>query len=114
MKILVCQIKPRVGDLEENYNSILRHYQDSLNLNTDICLFPELATSGYLAEDLFTQKNFIKTIQRNVTRLVSITENTCLMLPTPILEDNGLLYNGVIAAQNGKIIGKTSKQELPN
>ena len=114
MKILVCQIKPRVGDLEENYNSILRHYQNSLNLNTDICLFPELATSGYLAEDLFTQKNFIKTIQRNVTRLVSITENTCLMLPTPILEDNGLLYNGVIAAQNGKIIGKTYKQELPN
>ena len=90
MKILVCQIKPRVGDLKENYNSILKHYQNSLNLNADICLFPELATSGYLAEDLFTQKNFIETIQSTITRLVSITGNTCLILPTPILEADGL------------------------
>ncbi len=114
MKILVCQTKPKVGDLEENYNSILRHYQSALNLNADICLFPELAISGYFAEDLFTQKNFLEDIQIKVTKLISITEHTCLLLPTPILEQNGLLYNGVIAAKHGKVIGLTYKHELPN
>ncbi len=114
MKILVCQTEPRVGDLKKNYTSILRHYQNALNLNADICLFPELATSGYFAEDLFTQKSFLENIQRNVDKLVSLTEHTCLLLPTPILEADGLLYNGVIAARYGKVIGKTYKQELPN
>ena len=114
MKILVCQTKPKVGDLEENYNSILRHYQSALNLNADICLFPELAISGYFAEDLFTQKNFLEDIQIKVTKLISITEHICLLLPTPILEPNGLLYNGVIAAKHGKVIGLTYKHELPN
>lgn len=114
MKILVCQISPKVGDLEGNYASILRHYKNSINLNADICFFPELAICGYLAEDLFTQDSFLEDIQRNVDKLVAITEHTCLVLPIPILESDCLLYNGVIAAKHGKIIGKTYKRELPN
>lgn len=114
MKILVCQTKPRVGDLEGNYNFILRCYQSALSLNADICLFPELAISGYFAEDLFARKSFLDNIETRVTKLVSLTKHTCLILPAPILEQDGLLYNGVIAAQHGKIIGKTYKHELPN
>ncbi|GAB4168199.1 MAG: NAD+ synthase [Rickettsiaceae bacterium] len=67
-----------------------------------------------MAEDLLLQKSFLDDIGSIVDELVSKTQQTCLLLPTPILAKNGNLYNGVIAAQNGKIIGQSYKNELPN
>lgn len=113
MKILLCQSGPKIGALKENITTIQEQYKNAQNSGADICVFPELSTSGYLAEDLFLSASFIKEIQEHIHKLVKLTGKTCLLLPTPILK-NGTLYNGVIAAMNRKIIGETYKQELPN
>ncbi|MDG1437212.1 MAG: NAD+ synthase [Rickettsiaceae bacterium] len=112
MKISLHQISPKTGDLEGNYNKIVELYNLSNKEGADLCIFPELALTGYLAEDLFLQKDFIEEAQNRLENLVKITKDSCLLIPTIIIKDK--LYNGVIAAKNGKIIGQTSKEELPN
>lgn len=112
MKIYVCQTTPKVGDLENNFIKIKELYCKSQALGADICLFPELALPGYMARDFFTYNEFVQSVIKYNKRLVEITGKTCLLLPTITLVDK-ILYNSVIAAQNGQIIGITHKVSLP-
>lgn len=113
MKIVVCQIAPKVGALEKNYSTILQKYRMSQQCNAHICVFPELSITGYLAGDLFLQKDFIKTTECYTKKIIIQTSGTCLLLPTILYKEN-FLYNVVIAAQNKEIIGITYKSEIPN
>lgn len=113
MKIFVCQTAPKVGAIEENSKIIQQNYKKSQQNNADICVFPELCITGYLAEDLLLKKDFINKAAAHAKELIKETKGTCLLLPT-ILFENDHLYNVVIIAQNGKIIGITYKNELPN
>ncbi len=113
MKISVCQIATKAGHIELNFKTIKNQYLKAQKNGADLCLFPELSTSGYLAEDLFLNSSFVNTVQQKVHHLIRETGKTCLIIPTPIL-DNEKLYNGAINTINGKIIGTTYKQELAN
>ena len=113
MKIFVCQTAPKVGALEENFKIVQKNYEEAVSNDIDICVFPELCISGYLAEDLFLRRDFIISVEAINDQLVKATKQTCILLPTLLFENNNL-YNVVIAAQNGKIIGITYKNELPN
>jgi NAD+ synthase len=113
MKIFVCQTSPKVGALKANLKIVQDNYHEALSKNADICIFPELCISGYLAEDLFFKNDFISKVENITANLVASTKGTCLLLPT-LLRENNNLYNVVIAAQNGKIIGKTYKSKLAN
>ena len=155
MKIFVAQIKSLAGDITGNAARIKHAYNQAINASCDVCLLPELATSGYLAEDLFLNPDFLEEISKINDDLIQSTKNCALILPTvsvittsakrdaaiPSLmgssrrfapQDDGCglippqddecgarndtpkLYNGVIVAQNGKIIGHTQKAILPN
>lgn len=113
MKILVAQLKPKIGDLDYNFAKIKEYYNLALKKNLDVLLLPELMATGYLCEDLFLRSAFINDLQDYITELTKITKNTVLLLPTPIYQDNKL-YNVVIALQNGAMIGSTTKRHLPN
>jgi len=113
MKIFVCQTAPKVGALEGNLKIVQENYAKAVSNDMDICVFPELCISGYLAEDLFLRRDFITSVEAINDQLVKETKQTALLLPTILFENNNL-YNAVIAAQNGKIIGVTYKNELPN
>lgn len=113
MKILVTQLKPKIGDLNYNSQLITEYYNIAVEQNLDIVLFPELFTTGYLCQDLFLHRAFITDLQASLSELINITQNTVLLLPTPIYQENNL-YNGVMACQNGRCIGSTSKRHLPN
>ncbi|MEM6339268.1 MAG: NAD+ synthase, partial [Pseudomonadota bacterium] len=113
MKIFVCQTAPKVGAIEENSKIIQHNYKQSEITNADICVFPELCITGYLAEDLFVKKDFVEKANKYAKAIIEQTKETYLLLPTILLE-NDLLYNVVIIAQNGKIVETTYKNELPN
>ncbi len=113
MKIFVAQIKAISGDVVGNKKRIDQSYQQATELQCDICLLPELITSGYLADDLFLSQDFIDKIYQVNQQLIDITNSCALILPT-IIQSENKLYNAVIVAQNGKIIGQTYKTILPN
>ena len=73
MKILLCQVTPRTGDLVNNAALIQKHYTKAQKDGAHICVFPELTLTGYLAEDLFLNPYFIKQTQQHVDDIVKIT-----------------------------------------
>lgn len=113
MKILNCQISPIVGDIRGNFEKIRSLYADHADDKIDVFVFPELSTSGYLAKDLLLKPSFINEIHQHIDELTAFTDKACILLPTPYKQD-GRLYNAVLALQNGKVIGKTFKHNLPN
>jgi NAD+ synthase len=113
MKIYVAQTKPRIGDLTYNFNLIEEHYSASLKEGCDVCMFPELATTGYIPADLLLKPAFLEETAKRIEDLVGKIKDTVLLLPTPINTSQGL-ENAVIAIQNGKVIGQTAKRYAPN
>lgn len=113
MKIFAVQAKPLTGDLAHNFGQINKYYDQALEQQLDICFFPELITTGYFAEDLFLKISFIKEVEDRIQALIPKIRETALLLSTPTMID-GQLYNGVLAIQNGQIIGRTLKKHLPN
>lgn len=113
MKILVAQVKPKIGDLQFNFALIKKYYNIALSQNLDAVLLPEMVTTGYPVEDLLLHPAFIQDLQTQLDKLVPLIKATILLLPTAIYQ-NGLLYNGVIALQNGQQIGYSTKKNLPN
>jgi len=113
MRIYLAQSKPVIGDLEHNYRLISQHYEHGLKLECGFCVLPELFLSGYTPADLLLKPSFIEEVTSYVNKLALSSKETVLLLPTPWQED-GKLYNAVLALQNGNIIGKTYKHDLPN
>lgn len=117
LRIAVGQISPRVGALEENFQQIkylYEKYSSQGSNKADILILPELATCGYLAQDLLLKRSFIEDIFSQVERLAPIITDVALLLSTPWLYRNGRIYNTILALQNREIIGYTFKKELPN
>lgn len=113
MNISIIQAASRVGDLQHNFKVIKEKYDEALAAGDDICLFPELMTTGYLAKDLFFKESFINDLNEQLDLIIKHTKKTFLLLPTALME-GGKLYNAVIAAADGVIIGRTYKKSLPN
>lgn len=113
MKILVVQAKPRVADLNYNFDYLRQYYRYAEKQGVDVCLFPELITTGYQVEDWLLKPAFIEALQQHLAVLLTQINHVVALIPTPILHNN-LLYNGVLAMQNGVVIGQTTKQYLAN
>ncbi|MGL4732542.1 MAG: nitrilase-related carbon-nitrogen hydrolase [Fusobacteriaceae bacterium] len=52
MKIELAQYKPVLGDVKKNLENIVRICRESIKNKNNLIVFPELALSGYLLEDL--------------------------------------------------------------
>lgn len=113
MKIYIAQDTPKIGDLEYNYQLICKHYNKSIELECDVCIFPELFLCGYIPSDLLLKPSFIDKITEYIEKLSNISSNAALLLPTPYVIDEKL-YNAVLGLQNSEIIGVSLKANLPN
>ena len=60
MNLAICQINPSLGDFKNNKEKILKYINRSINLYSDIIIFPELAICGYPPLDLIWEDGFIK------------------------------------------------------
>ena len=77
MKVALCQINTILGNFDYNYNKIIKYYNKSIQLNSDIVVFPELAITGYPPQDLLLNNEFIN---ENLNILSKIAKNsTCLL-----------------------------------
>lgn len=115
MKVFICQTSPYAGDLEGNFSKIRKLFWQASNERCDICVFPELMTTGYFARDLFLKKSFISSMSGCLHDFIAHTKESDIyvILPTPILEDNHL-YNGLLVIHDGELIAKSYKNKLPN
>ena len=113
LTIALAQLNQRVGDLDANAAAMLEWRAKAKG--ADLVLFPELQLTGYPPEDLVLKPEFVRRTQEATDRLVDATaEPGPAMLFGTIIAEGGSVYNAMILADGGRVVGRTLKHELPN
>jgi NAD+ synthase len=111
--IALAQMNQRVGDLEGNAAAMLEMRRRAAG--ADLLLCPELQLVGYPPEDLVLKPEFVRRVHECTVQLVDATaEPGPAMLIGTIVQEGGQIFNAMILADGGKVIGRTFKHELPN
>ncbi len=117
-KIVLAQINPIAGNIEENSKKIIESINKAKKNNADLVIFPELSLMGYPFGDIFIRHKSI--IERQLIALENISAKTTSItaivgFAEPTYNANKKpFYNSVAVMQNGKIINIVRKRLLPN
>lgn len=114
IKISLCQVNFHVGNIEYNYESIVKYRKESIKKNVDLCIFSELCITGYPPEDLVLRPSLIEASSFYVKKLIKLSNDggPAIIVGYPRYNDN-LLVNSAALIDNGKI-NIVNKYHLPN
>ena len=114
LNIGIAQVNPIVGALKFNFEKILSFWK-VLDENSHLCVFPELALTGYPPEDLLLRYDFLKKSESYIEKLIKVSKSfsSILVIGAPLIKDH-LSFNTLLVIQKGKIIGTYFKRFLPN
>jgi NAD+ synthase (glutamine-hydrolysing) len=113
IRIALAQINTTVGDLAGNAEKIvktIRHAEDS---GADICMFPELALTGYPPEDLIMKRRFVDDNNKYLNQIASDNRNIVTIVGFVGNDTNGV-SNSAALLQGGRIVTSYAKICLPN
>jgi len=115
LRIALCQLNQRIGDLSANAEAMLEWRAKAAAEGADLVMVPELQLIGYPPEDLVLKPEFVRQTMEAAERLIDATADggPALLFGT-IHSDEGVNYNAVVLAEGGKLVGRTLKHELPN
>jgi len=113
LTIALAQMNQRVGDLAGNAEAILAMREKASG--ADLLMVPELQLTGYPPEDLVLKPEFVRRTMEAAERLVDATATPGpALLFGSIHEEGGLNYNVMTLAENGRMVARRLKRELPN
>lgn len=113
LHIAVAQLNFLVGDINGNTQIILNTIQKAKQASVDLLVFPELALSGYPAEDLLLRKDFETQTIEALKIIQAQSMDIAIILGHPHYH-SGRIYNAASLIQNKKILSSYHKQYLPN
>jgi NAD+ synthase len=115
LRIALAQLNPTVGALKANLELGLQALADAEAAGADILLFSELFLTGYFPEDLFFKRRFVADAMEAATTLAQATSGrrVSVLLPN-VWQEERHLYNAVLLCEQGEIVARRYKRELPN
>ena len=115
LKVGLAQLNPKVGDVAGNLARVRAARAEAKAQGADLVLCAEAVLSGYPAEDLWLKPAFQAACRDAVEALRADTLDggPALFVTAPWAED-GKLYNAILALDQGEILGKRYKVDLPN
>lgn len=114
LRIALAQFDFPVGALAQNAARIVELANAARDEHgARLILFPELALSGYLAEDLFLRRGFIEACAAELERLAPQLTGIDAVVGHPLAE-NGRVYNALSWIRDGRVLAQYRKQALPN
>jgi NAD+ synthase len=115
LKLACAQVNPCVGDVRGNVAHILAAWEQAEADGADLMLLPEMAVSGYPAEDLVCKPDFMRCVHEAVAGLVARTRALrCAALVTAPWMVDGRRENVALLVDGGEIRAVVTKQRLPN
>jgi NAD+ synthase (glutamine-hydrolysing) len=116
MKIAICQLNFKIGDIEGNVDKIIDSYHRAVADGADLAIFSELSICGYPPQDLLDYPHFISKCRQALLQLAEITEDTAMVVGCPMFSDLPLgkkLFNSAVVLYQGQILNAFSKTLLP-
>ena len=116
MKIALCQINTKVGDLQRNTDLIIRNINKAKEQEIDLIIFPELAITGYPPKDLLDFECFVKDNLKCLDKIRAASENIAVICGYVDINKNSTgkkCHNAAAFINNGEIIAKYYKRLLP-
>ena len=115
-RVTVCSPKVSVGNPDANTMRMAEQLHQCRD--SDVVVFPELATTGYTCGDLFRQQALLDASDRSLAELAVILgqdkDDTRLVVVGAPIRVDGSLYNCAVVLNGGRIIGIVPKQHVPN
>jgi NAD+ synthase len=113
LTIALAQLNQRVGDISGNVAAMLEWRAKAKG--ADMVMFPELQVTGYPPEDLALKPEFVRRSMEASERLIDATaEPGPAILFGSIHAEEGRAYNAYMLADDGKLLARRLKRELPN
>lgn len=112
IRIVLAQLNFTVGDIAGNCENIKAGINEARRQGADIVAFPEMAISGYPAEDLLLKADFIEACRKALLDLAGSTRGITAIIGSPYTDDD--LYNAAAVFHDGELIAFYFKQYLPN
>ncbi len=117
-RIALAQINPTVGDLDGNAALIADWISQAKKAGAEIVVFPELALTGYPAEDLYLRPDFIaanESILGEIAKMVQgITALVGYAEPVDHPVGRAIASNAVAVLADGGVKAVYRKRLLPN
>ena len=114
LRVAICQINTKVGDLQGNADKIRASMAEAEREGADLALFPELTITGYPPEDLLLKPGFVS---ENVAVLhdvaASITGHCAAAIGFADGIGHGETYNALAVVADGRVKATYHKRALP-
>ncbi len=111
-RVALAQTNLTVGDIAGNEAIILRWIDRARRLDVDLVAFPELAISGYPAEDLLLKPRFLADCQAAISRIAGKVTRPVVIVGFP--SSDGCVRNSAAILAGGKLVSVCNKIHLPN
>ncbi len=115
LSIALAQLNFTVGDIRGNANKIIATSQQAAKQGADLVIFPEMAITGYPAEDLLFKKVFQRAAM-DATRMIAAALKDCpaAALVGGFWVEDGIRTNSAFLMDGGEILHRHDKHWLPN
>ncbi|SVA35679.1 uncharacterized protein METZ01_LOCUS88533, partial [marine metagenome] len=110
-RIALAQINTIVGDLQGNLEKVFHYTSLAKAQSADLVAFPEMAITGYPAEDLVYKHSFLKASKETMRQAVRASSGIGLVIG--FVDSDVHTYNAAALAYDGKLINIYHKMHLP-
>lgn len=115
IRVAICQINTRVGDLHGNAEKVLSFMAEAEREGADLALFPELTITGYPPEDLLLKPGFVADNMAVLDEVASkITGHCAAAIGFADGQGHGQTYNAFALVAGGEVKATYHKRALPN
>ncbi len=105
----------RVADPAFNCDKITQMMKSAVEKGVKILVFPELAITGYTAQDLFFQKRLRKSAECALEKIVDASADLDVLVFVGYpFEYKDKLYNTAVAVKDGHVLALIAKKNLPS
>jgi len=112
MRLALAQINTTVGDLDGNRDLIVAAIEDAKAAEADLVLVPELAVTGYPAEDLLLRPGFLRAADDSLVEIARSARGIVALVGAPHFDRD--LYNACAVCVDGEVAAYYRKRFLPN
>jgi NAD+ synthase (glutamine-hydrolysing) len=112
LRLALAQFDFPVGAVAANADRVRALMREARAGGADLLVCPELALSGYPAEDLLLRPSFLAACQSEIDRLATDSEGIAALVGFP--HSAGVVYNAAALLHEGRVAQVAHKCVLPN